>query len=165
MNAIVVYESYWGNTAAIAHAVAEGLGVGIQALTTDVATPDVLAVTDLVVVGAPLLGFTLPTEMMRKTLPDKPDAPSRADVDHPSMRRWLAGLPAGTGRFATFETRFRRSPGAATKAIEKGLSAAGYSRLAERERFLVTGTYGPLLEGELERARAWGEALAAAMRS
>lgn len=159
MNAVVVYESYWGNTASIAQAIAEGLGGGAQAITTDIATPQVLAACDLIVAGAPLLGFTLPTETMRKTLPGKTDAPSRADVDHPSMRAWLDALPQGSARFASFETRFKRSPGTATKAIEKGLAAAGYSRLAPRERFLVTGMYGPLLDGEFDRAKAWGAEL------
>ncbi|MBU4557283.1 MAG: flavodoxin-like domain-containing protein [Actinobacteria bacterium] len=163
MNAVVVYESYWGNTASIASAIAEGLGGGAQAITTDLASDQVLALAQLIVVGAPLLGFTLPTDTMRKTLPGKMDAPSRADVDHPSMRAWLAAMPAGSGRFASFETRLKRSPGAATKRIEKGLEAAGRTRLLERERFLVGGTYGPLLDGELERARQWGAALAEAM--
>ncbi len=163
MKAIVVYESYWGNTASIARAIAEGLGENTRALASDQATADVVAEADLIVVGAPLLGFTLPTESMRKTLPGKMDAPSRADVGHPSMREWLVGLPEGVGRFASFETRVKRSPGAATKTIEKGLAAAGYARLAERERFIVTGTYGPLADGELERARAWGALLADAM--
>lgn len=163
MTAVVVYESYWGNTAAIAAAIAAGLGGGAQAIPTDVATAQVLAAADLVVVGAPLLGFSLPTETMRKSLPGKPDAPSRADVGHPSMRSWLAGLAQGSGRFATFETRLKRSPGSATGTIERGLAAAGYSRLAPRERFLVTGMYGPLKDGELERAQEWGASLAAAM--
>lgn len=163
MKAIVVFESYWGNTASVAQVIAEGLGGGAQAITTEAATPDVLSAVDLLVVGAPLLGFTLPTESMRKTLPGKMDAPSRADVEHPSMREWLAGLPEGYGRFAAFETRVKRSPGAATKTIEKGLATAGHTRLAERERFIVTGTYGPLADGELERARAWGASLSDAM--
>jgi flavorubredoxin len=35
MEAIVVYESVWGNTAAIARAIAEGLGEGTGAYATD----------------------------------------------------------------------------------------------------------------------------------
>ncbi len=34
MKAIVVYESLWGNTAAIARAIAEGIGSGARALST-----------------------------------------------------------------------------------------------------------------------------------
>ena len=62
MKAVVVYESLWGNTAAIARAIAEGIGPDAAALSTDEATGDALAGADLVVAGAPLLGFNLPTE-------------------------------------------------------------------------------------------------------
>jgi len=34
---------------------------------------------------------------------------------------------------------------------------------AKRQRFLVKGTYGPLRDGELERARGWGGELAQTM--
>ena len=34
MNAIVVYESHWGNTAAIASAIAEGIGPDAKAMST-----------------------------------------------------------------------------------------------------------------------------------
>jgi flavodoxin len=34
MKAIVVYESYWGNTAAVARAIAEGLGPDARAIST-----------------------------------------------------------------------------------------------------------------------------------
>jgi len=37
MKVIVVYESFWGNTAAIAEAIAEGFGPEAQALPTDAA--------------------------------------------------------------------------------------------------------------------------------
>jgi hypothetical protein len=36
----------------------------------------------------------------------------------------------------------------------------GYRIAAKSERFIVAGGYGPLRDGELERARAWGAALA-----
>jgi len=37
----------------------------------------------------------------------------------------------------------------------------GYALLVEPESFLVTGNEGPLEPGELDRAREWGEAVAA----
>src|SRR4029079_12934400 len=39
MDAVIVYESLWGNTAAVARAIAEGFGPGARVLTTDHATP------------------------------------------------------------------------------------------------------------------------------
>ena len=53
MKAVVVYESLWGNTAAIARAIAEGLGPGAEALTTDAASAGAVAEADLIVTGAP----------------------------------------------------------------------------------------------------------------
>jgi hypothetical protein len=163
MKAVVVYESFWGNTAGIARAVAEGLGPGVPALTTDEAVGDAIAGADLFVVGAPVLAFGLPAESVRKGLPDEKGAPSPADISHPSMRSWLDGLPKGAGRAVAFETRISWSPRGATSTIMKKLGRAGYTRLADDERFLVTGRFGPLKDGEIERARAWGARLASEM--
>jgi len=59
MKAIVVYESMWGNTAAIARAIAEGIGPEARALSTAEATAEVTAGADLIVAGAPLHSFRL----------------------------------------------------------------------------------------------------------
>ena len=77
------------------------------------------------------------------------------------MRTWLAGLPGGRGAGAAFETKLRWSPGGATAAIEHGLGAAGYRRISPGRKFLVEGRTGPLRDGELEKARAWGVELGA----
>jgi hypothetical protein len=58
----------------------------------------------------------------------------------------------------------RWSPGGATGAITHKLEQAGFKPLAKSRRFVVKGSYGPLREGELDRAREWGTELAAAMR-
>lgn len=42
----------------------------------------------------------------------------------------------------------------------QGLEKAGYRGIAKSRGFIVTGEYGPLREGELERAREWGAELA-----
>lgn len=162
MKAIVVYESHWGNTAEIARAVAEGIGDGAVALHTDEATADALQDADLVVGGAPLLGFSLPTDQMIAGLANEKEQPTEGD--HPTMREWLEGIAvAGAGECAGFETRIWWSPGSAAKAIVAGFEAKGYapSRSAT-EKFQVTGRYGPLKEGERERAKAWGAELAEA---
>ena len=163
MKAIVVYESHWGNTAAIARAIAEGIGPGAQALSTAEATAAALAGADLIVAGAPLLGFSLPTEAMVKSLANnQPGAPAPADLSHPALRAWLERLPAGRGRAAAFETRIWWSPGSAAKAILGQLAQKGYQPAAKAQRFIVEGRYGPLRAGEIERARSWGAELARA---
>jgi hypothetical protein len=164
MKAAVVYESHWGNTAAIAKAIAEGFGPGAQVLTTDQATAPAIADADLIVAGAPVIAFGLASDKMRASLvADSEKAPSPPDLSHPSMRSWLEHLPAGHGRSAAFETRIWWSPRGATGTIGRGLEGAGYRRVAKGRGFIVSGTYGPLRDGELERAREWGAELARVM--
>ncbi len=163
MKAVVVYESHWGNTAAIAYAIAEGIGPDAQALTTDEATETALDGADLVVAGAPVIAFSLASEKMRDGVAGtKADTP--ADLSHPLMRAWLEKLPRGVGAAAAFETKIRWSPGSATKDITRGLSAAGYVPLDRGRSFIVKGKAGPLREGELQAARSWGHELAAKVR-
>ena len=131
MKSVVVYESHWGNTAAIADAIAAGIGPGAVALTTDEATGAALDGADLVVAGAPVMGLRLPTERALLGMAGDRKAPREPDTSHPSMRSWLDRLPAGSGRGSAFETGLRWSPGGATGAIEHGLEAAGYRRLAK----------------------------------
>ena len=160
MQAIVVYESVWGNTAAIAHAIAEGLGT--EAFATDDIPPGALAAAELVVAGAPVFGFSLPTESIRSHI-TVDDSGVQPDLSHPALRTWLDALPAGSGRSAAFETRIWWSPRGATTTIEKKLAAAGYPPIAKAEKFVVKDKVGPLREGELDRARAWGAQLKAAI--
>jgi hypothetical protein len=160
MKAVVVYESFWGNTAAVARAIAEGLGSGTPALATGEATAVALAGVDLIVAGSPVVGFKLPTDKMREAIRANPGpAPSPPDLSQPSMQSWLEGLPRGHGSAAAFDTRVRGPFGSAAPAIAKGLERAGYRVIAKPRGFIVTGKYGPMRDGELERARQWGAEL------
>jgi hypothetical protein len=164
MKAIVVFESLWGNTAAVARAIAEGLGPGAQALSTAEASAELVAKADLIVAGSPVLAFKLPTEEIRDSLRTTPiDAPAPADLSHPSMRSWLSRLPKGNARSATFETRVRGHFGHATPEISKALAQAGYLSTTRPLSIIVMGKYGPLKDGELERAREWGAELGGGM--
>jgi hypothetical protein len=51
--------------------------------------------------------------------------------------------------------------GSATPAIAEALEQAGYASVAKPVGFVVAGRLGPLRDGEVERARAWGAELAA----
>lgn len=163
MKGIVVFESHWGNTAAVARAIAEGLGEDVRALTTDEATDELVREAEVIVAGAPVMAFNLPSDKMLATLASDPKAPRPADLSHPSMREWLGRLPAGRAGISSFETALHFSPGSARRAIEKAFVRAGYRKLADPQRFFVTGTYGPLRDGELDKARAWGAELRRAL--
>ncbi len=158
MKAVVVYESLWGNTAAIARAIAEGIGPEARAMSTAEATPEAVAEAILIVAGAPIQGFSLPNDRMRAGI--KADADPAPDVSAPTLRSWLEKLPAGHGRSAAFDTKIRWSPGSAAAVIDDELAKAGYAPVVKAEHFIVHGQHGPLREGELDRARQWGEKLA-----
>jgi len=163
MKAIVVYESLWGNTAAVARAVAEGIGPGTRALSTSEATADAVAGANLIVAGSPVIGFSVPSEKMIENIRANPGSVSSPpDLSQLPMRTWLESLPQGEGCSAAFETGIWWSPGGATRAILRELERVGYRPLAKGKRFIVKGRCGPLRDGELESARQWGKELVAA---
>lgn len=168
MRARVVYESMFGNTKLVAEAVADGLS---SRLTVDVvevgAAPTSLDGVELVVVGGPTHAFGMTRQRTRD------DARRQGEqTGHPvgstavGMREWLEEVRPGSAGVAAaaFDTRVDkpRVPGSAARGADKRLRRRGLRTIARPESFWVTGTYGPLREGEVERARRWGEQLAAA---
>jgi hypothetical protein len=101
---------------------------------------------------------------MRDSIRANPATPA-ADFTHPAMRTWLQTVPAGSGLSAGFETRIWWSPGSSAKKIAEELQGNGYRAAAAPERFIVTGRYGPLKPGEIERAKTWGARLADSVRA
>jgi hypothetical protein len=167
VKAVVVYESIWGCTKAVAQAIAQGIGPDVPVLSTTEATKETIADVDLLVAGGPVHGFTLASERSRAGIrvdPKHNDPP--ADLAHPPLRTWLDALLEGKdrGRSAAFETRLRGPLGHATKVITEGLERAGYRPLAEPAGFLVKAKRGCLRDGELDRAREWGAELARALQ-
>jgi hypothetical protein len=159
VKAVVVYQSHWGNTAAVARAIAEGIGEEAVAVPTGEATAEVLDGAGLVVVGSPVIAFRMPNEQTRTSLASE-RSPEPPDLSQPSMAAWLKELPPGSGPAAAFDTRARGPFGSAAPAIAKGLQKAGYRVVAKPIGFYVDGKYGPMRPGEIDRARGWGRELA-----
>jgi hypothetical protein len=70
------------------------------------------------------------------------------------------------GAAVAFDTRFKKPrwlTGSAARAAEKRLRELGYRIAAPAESFFVAGTTGPLVAGELDRARRWGDRLGSAV--
>lgn len=82
----------------------------------------------------------------------------------PGHARLARRVATGEWLRGRVETRIWWSPGSASKAILKRLEGLGYRPAAKPERFIVKGKYGPLRDEELERAKAWGAALAQTLR-
>jgi flavodoxin len=166
--ALVVYESMWGNTEKVARAVAEGLATALQVEVCEVrdAPGSPAADVDLIVVGGPTHAFSMTRATTRE------DA-RRQGADHggeTGLREWLDGLPDGEHdqHVATFDTRVERMrhlPGSAAKSAARVVHRRGYRRAEGSESFYVTGIDGPLVDGEPERASAWGRRIAASVSS
>ncbi len=80
------------------------------------------------------------------------------------LREWLAAVQKGSGSVAAaaFDTRFKkphRVVGSAARGGENRLRRLGFRVTAPSESFYVAETPGPLLDGEPDRARRWGEQL------
>ncbi|MBH0781055.1 flavodoxin family protein [Nocardia bovistercoris] len=164
MRARIVYESMFGNTRAIAEAIADGLRdrgeVDVLDVVTAAEVPD--APVDLLVVGGPTHAFGLSRPRTRGDAATKTDSPVSVDF---GMREWLDGVsmpPRGT-RAAAFGTKAatpRWLPGSAARGVGRRLRRSGYELADAPVDFFVGGLEGPLVAGEVERARAWGRRLA-----
>lgn len=159
-DAWVVYDSVHGNTRAIAEAIAEGLRRSgpVHVVPAGEADPARLNGARAVVLGCPTHAFS----------------------SSPAMKAFAAKLTPGTLSdvpFAAFDTRFSiedmpsrvlrvivplvgKRAWAATDLARTG-ARAGANLLVEPEGFCVRDTEGPLVDGELQRAAAWGRMLAA----
>lgn len=159
MRALVVYESMFGCTQAIATAVAEALSsAGAQVELVEVGqAPTDLGGLDLLVLGGPTHAFGMSRPNTRADAARQADGPVvSARI---GMREWIERLvrPETTVRAAVFDTRVRppRVPGSAARAADRRLRALGLLIVSQAESFWVTGTRGPLHDGETERARTW----------
>jgi len=168
MRAAVVYESYFGHTRGVAAAIAEGLRARADVDSVDIYevgdAPTDLDV-DLVVVGGPVHAWSMSREQTRDDARQQVKALGAEPISQgPGVREWLQQLVAVDAHHlaATFDTAVKLTwfpVGSAAKPEAKALAAKGFSIVAPPEHFFVDDTDGPLLPGELDRARAWAQAL------
>jgi len=174
MRALVVYESVYGNTRAIAEAIAEGLGslgdVEVKSVyeTAD-ADPDAV---DLLVVGGPTHMHGLTSSLSRRMAIQAGEEDGvqiePGARDQRGLRQWLAERSGDGRKAATFDTRLDRSAaltGTAARGIARRLHGGAYELLDKPESFFVEDAEGPLAPGELDRARAWGAKLGDLVRT
>jgi len=167
MKALVVYESMFGNTEQIARAVAEGLeeSVDVQVAEVKDAPGEPDPVVALIVAGGPTHAFSMSRTNTRADAINKGAHEGEREF---GLREWIAALPSGqhTEKMATFDTKIESMhhlPGSAAKGAAKAARRHGYESAAKAESFYVRDVDGPLLDGEIDRARAWGRRLAASI--
>jgi hypothetical protein len=160
--ALVIVESAFGNTRKIAAAVAEGLGERTELISVDLAPAVLPGSVRLLVVGGPTHAFGMSTPSSRGSAARQGAAVTRG------IREWITELRVEpTCNVATFDTRqtsMRRLPGSAARRAAKALQRKGFPAVGQPQNFYVSGTAGPLVDGELDRARAWGEQLSQIVR-
>lgn len=172
MKAAVVYESMFGNTRAIAEAVAEGLADhDVRVVRVSELQPHDLDDISLVVVGGPTHVRSLSRPSTRKGAEEQAADPRRGLTLEPvardrGLREWLADdAPHGIDA-AAFDTRVDMAQlitGAASRSIARLLQHNGCHLLVKPESFVVTKDT-QLVAGELARARSWGAKVAATVR-
>ena len=172
MRALVVYESMYGNTHAIATEIAAGLRETHEVVIVPVAmaTTDLVAGADLLVVGGPTHLHGLSTASSRG-LAAKSAAKTGSglmlepDAAGMGLRDWLSGLEDRHAALAAaFDTRLTGIPaltGRASHGIRRLLRRHGYFLVAPAESFLVSQR-NSVIDGETSRARRWGTLLGAA---
>jgi len=144
MKALIVYDSVYGNTEKIARAIAEFItpSYEVKVLQAGEADPSELESTDLLIVGSPTHGGR-PTPAVQGLL---------------NKVLKLQGI-----NVAAFDTRTQakiaRVFGNAAGRIARNLEKKDGKLIASPEGFFVTGTKGPLKDGELERAADWAKGM------
>ena len=176
MDVVIVYESLFGNTHAIAEAIGEGVRhadqhARVRLVRAGEATPDDVRDADLVIVGGPthIRGMTSGRSRRSGLEGEEKKAEGKGlhldaepGAEGPGLRDWFGTLPhvSRGHRAAAFDTRLgSHLAGGAAHGIARRLRHHGYELVAPPQGFVVEGTEGPLSKGERARAQAWGASL------
>lgn len=153
MKTLVVYDSFFGNTEQIAQAIGQALGSAgeVKVLRVKDAKPEQIAGAALLVVGSPTRAFrpSEATQNWLQALPPKSLAGVKVAAFDTGIA--LADIKQGFVRFMA------KTFGYAAKPIAGQLQKKGGALILPPEGFWVLDTKGPLKQGELERAAAWGK--------
>ncbi|HEX9915249.1 MAG TPA: flavodoxin family protein [Candidatus Bathyarchaeia archaeon] len=156
MKALVIYDTFFGNTEQVARAISDSLGAESTAIRVGDANHEQLTGLDLLIVGSPTRAF-------------RPTKPISEFLDK-ILRDGLKGV-----KVAAFDTRMSTAEvksavlgvmvkifGYAAKPMADKLVKRGGELVAPPEGFIVKDSEGPLREGELERASAWAKRITGA---
>ncbi len=146
---LVVYDSYFGNTEIIALGIAEAIDG--QAKNINEVTEQDLSDLKVLFVGSPTRAFR-PTPAILTFIKDL-DAENMRGVKAAAFDTRIPEDQTDSGFLRLMISLF----GYADKKIEKSLKKTEATITLQSEGFGVSDTEGPLLEGELERAKEWAK--------
>jgi flavodoxin len=134
---LVIYDSQYGNTEQVAWEIAAVIGG--KAMKVQHFKKEALNGVALLVVGCPIHGWR----------PSKPVADFLAALAPNSLQ----GI-----KVAAFDTRIKGFfSGSASDSLNKSLINLGGKSIVPPGKFIVKGTEGPLVDGELENAKSWAK--------
>ncbi len=160
MKALVVYDSFFGNTEKAAQEIGKALSKygDVNVIKVDQYEASYLNGIKLLVVGSPTRAFSA----------------------SPNIKSFLKNLPGDTIKgmnVAAFDTRFtpdEKSPkflvfmikifGYAAEKILKGMVRKGGNPAVPENWFAVSASEGPLMDGEMEHAAQWADAIVEAIK-
>ncbi len=144
MQAMIIYDSVYGNTEEIAKAIRNAIKIQMDTKIVRVNSVNLseLIGLKLLIIGSPTHGGS-PTEAIQDFLNQIPEA-SMKDINVAAFDTRLS-------------TRLVKIFGYAAGKIADNLRKKNGRLIISPEAFFVKGRKGPLKEGELERANAWAD--------
>ena len=146
MKTLILYDSLYGNTKIIAEAIGEAMPGQVALINVTEVDVSEINTYDVLILGGPTHGGGISENVQALLERIQPSA--------------LEGKPV-----AVFDTRMTNKLillfGCAAPKISGTLKQKSAELVGKPEGFFVSGGKGPLKEGEIERAVAWGREIAA----
>ena len=161
MRALVVFESMFGDTKAVADAVACGLAGEMRVRILEVGEAPVMVdeTVDVLVVGGPTHAFGLSRPATRDYV-TRQAAAAGVLSDQFGLREWLTALAIHPNLQVAASTPASTSRGCpARPPTPRNAGCAGRLTVFAGGKLLRRRHPGPLIDGELDRAMRWGRDL------
>ena len=155
MKTLIVFDSFFGNTETIAQSIAEGVKQQseVELLRVTHASYEKVKEVDLIIIGSPTRAFKASPDIDKffKKLPKN----SLVNIATAAFDTRISPEDVDN----RFVSKMVDTFGYAASAIAKKLKKKGGSLIVPPEGFIVNNTEGPNKDGEVDRAKSWGENL------
>jgi flavodoxin len=151
LRSMIIYDSFFGNTEKIAHAIGNSFRskADVQVFRVNEIKPEQISGMEILIVGSPTRAFR-PSKPITRLLNRIP-AQGLKNVKVLAFDTRISTVDANSRVLNMLVKWF----GYGAKSIADLLEKKGGSLILSPEGFFVNGSEGPLKEGELERAAEW----------